>query len=124
MGAIRSEDSVDGSGGVDTDQSPEHADVMYSHGYSHLDEPASKRSKSQPHTTSHRPAEVRTRRDMSRVGGMVKRILDQGRVLYLRSLGLEARQVQYCEPSLSPECFMIIATQPGNKTVNVQPAFS
>ena len=56
-----------------------------------------------------RPADLSSR-EMSDVGKMVKRILDQGRVMYLRRLGLPARQVRYCDPSLSPECYMIIAT--------------
>ena len=51
--------------------------------------------------------------DLPAVGKMVKRIFDQGRVEYLRQLGLTAHQLQYCEPSLSPECFMILAT-PGH----------
>jgi hypothetical protein len=75
--------------------------------------------------------------EMARIGKMVKRVIDQGRVEYLRSLQLGAitnedtgevddsshrsgsrgrgegsvyrwRQVQYCDPSLSPECFAII----------------
>lgn len=64
--------------------------------------------------------------DMARIGKMVKRVIDQGRVEYLRALQLGGissgsgdknggdcpqytwRQVQYCDPSLSPECFAII----------------
>lgn len=61
-----------------------------------------------------RPAGL-TSREMSDVGKMVKRILDQGRVMYLRRLGLPARQVRYCDPSLSPECYMIIATTGGQE---------
>lgn len=49
--------------------------------------------------------------EMSEIGKMVKRVIDQGRVEYLRSFGISARQVQYCDPSLSPECFMIVSTR-------------
>eukprot|EP01041_Mallomonas_annulata_P006777 gene6777-13731_t len=48
--------------------------------------------------------------DLSRIGWMVKRILDQGRVERLRAAGLHARQVQYCDPSLSPECIVLLAS--------------
>lgn len=58
-----------------------------------------------------RPAGL-TPEQMSAVGLKVKRVLDQGRVLYLRGLGLQAHQVQYCSPGLSPECYMILATHP------------
>lgn len=61
-------------------------------------------------TTAVRPANI-SYDDMSCVGKMVKRILDQGRVEYLRSLDLHANQIQYCHSSLSPECVMIIATR-------------
>lgn len=64
-----------------------------------------------------RPTDVSSR-EMSDVGKMVKRILDQGRVEYLRRLGLAASQVQYCHPSLSPECYMII-TSGGTSGVEV-----
>lgn len=46
---------------------------------------------------------------MARIGKMIKRIFDHGRVEHLRSLGLHAQQVQYCIPELSPECFLILA---------------
>ena len=61
-------------------------------------------------TVAVRPANI-TYDDMSRVGKMVKRILDQGRVEYLRTMDLHANQTQYCQSSLSPECVMIIATR-------------
>ena len=50
--------------------------------------------------------------DMSVVGKMIKRILDQGRVEFLRNLGLScAVQRRYCDPELSPECYLILATR-------------
>jgi Methyltransferase TRM13 len=49
--------------------------------------------------------------EMSNVGKMVKRILDQGRVEYLRDLGLCGFQTRYCDSDLSPECVMILATR-------------
>ena len=61
-------------------------------------------------TVAARPANI-TYDEMSRVGKMVKRILDQGRVEYLRTMDLHANQTQYCQSSLSPECVMIIATR-------------
>jgi hypothetical protein len=45
-------------------------------------------------------------------GQRVKRILDVGRVHYLRDeLNLDARLVQYCSDALSPECMMIICKE-------------
>lgn len=59
-----------------------------------------------------RPAGI-TYAEMGAIGGMVKRLLDHGRVMYLRdTFGFTARQVQYCDPALSPECMLIIATRP------------
>jgi tRNA:m4X modification enzyme len=49
--------------------------------------------------------------DMSAVGKMVKRVLDEGRVQYLNRLGLRAVQRRYCDPELSPECYLILATR-------------
>ena len=51
-----------------------------------------------------------TNEEKSAIGKMVKRLLDHGRVLYLReALGMAyATQVRYCDPALSPECFMIV----------------
>ena len=48
-------------------------------------------------------------REMAKTGKMVKRIFDQGRVEYLRKFGLIARQINYCDSVLSPECVMIMA---------------
>ena len=47
--------------------------------------------------------------EMSVIGCMVKRIFDQGRVAYLKKLGMKAHQRRYCDRALSPECYMIIA---------------
>ena len=47
--------------------------------------------------------------EMSEVGKMIKRLLDHGRVEYLRANGFHAHQSRYCDPSLSPECFIILA---------------
>ena len=58
--------------------------------------------------TTQRPSGM-TSRQMGKTGLKVKRLLDQGRVEFLRAQGLEAYQVQYCSPVLSPECYMIIA---------------
>jgi hypothetical protein len=57
-----------------------------------------------------RPADI-TYEQMAAAGLMAKRVLDQGRVQYLRALGLTVRQVQYCSPDLSPECMLILATR-------------
>lgn len=48
-------------------------------------------------------------KEMSLIGCMVKRIIDQGRVAYLQALGMNAHQRRYCDRTLSPECYMIIA---------------
>ncbi len=46
----------------------------------------------------------------------MKRILDVGRVHYLRDeLNLDARLVQYCSDALSPECMMIICKEKEKK---------
>ena len=50
-----------------------------------------------------------TLQEMSVVGCMVKRIFDQGRVVYLQNLGMRAHQRRYCDRTLSPECYMILA---------------
>ena len=50
--------------------------------------------------------------DMNEIGKMIKRIFDHGRVEYLRGQGLQASQRRYCDPVLSPECYMIIAKRP------------
>lgn len=85
-------------GGDEEDEDPDN-----SHSVGVVEEAAAGRS-------SLRPSGF-TSGDMAATGREVKRILDQGRVLYLRSLGLDAYQVQYCPSALSPECFMIIAKQ-------------
>jgi tRNA:m4X modification enzyme len=59
---------------------------------------------------SHRPRGL-SYEDMSRVGKMVKRILDHGRVLYLRAMGFAVCQRRYCDKELSPECYLILATR-------------
>jgi hypothetical protein len=66
----------------------------------------------QPHTaTVIRPAGI-TPDAMRALGWRVKRILDEGRVQYIRSqYCMSARQVRYCARELSPECVMIVATQ-------------
>ena len=46
--------------------------------------------------------------EMSEVGWMCKRLLDQGRVETLRAAGWEVSQRHYCSPKLSPECVMIL----------------
>jgi hypothetical protein len=46
---------------------------------------------------------------MSLLGKMIKRVIDQGRVEHFRKLGFQAFQTKYCDAELSPECFMIIA---------------
>jgi tRNA:m4X modification enzyme len=55
-----------------------------------------------------RPKDL-SREEMAGVGKMVKRVLDQGRVEYLRRIGMNAFQVRYCPSVLSPECFVIVA---------------
>jgi hypothetical protein len=57
-----------------------------------------------------RPSNI-TYEEMAAAGLMAKRILDQGRVEFLREMGLNARQLQYCDPELSPECMLILATR-------------
>ena len=44
-----------------------------------------------------------------RVGRMCKRLIDLGRIEYLRSLGLSAEIVHYCPPEVSPENALILA---------------
>jgi tRNA:m4X modification enzyme len=59
---------------------------------------------------SHRPRGL-SYEEMSQVGKMVKRILDHGRVLYLRAMGFTVCQRRYCDKELSPECYLILATR-------------
>lgn len=61
-------------------------------------------------TTVIRPPGI-TYEEMHLVGWRVKRILDYGRTVYLRSkLGLNVRYVPYCNEELSPENYMIVAS--------------
>ena len=56
-----------------------------------------------------RPAGISTA-EMSQVGWMVKRVVDAGRVHFLRShMGFKAHQAIYCAESLSPENVMLLA---------------
>jgi len=55
-----------------------------------------------------RPTDI-TPQEMAITGFMVKRLLDHGRVTFLRSLGLHAKQVRFCSPKLTPECYLILA---------------
>ena len=61
------------------------------------------------HNTN-RPTDI-TYAQMAETGKKVKRILDHGRVKFLKHLGLRASQIKYCHPSLSPECIMIVAVR-------------
>ena len=46
---------------------------------------------------------------MALTGKKIKRILDYGRLRWLRQeLGLDAHMVRYCDTELSPECWMLI----------------
>jgi hypothetical protein len=40
---------------------------------------------------------------------MCKRLLDYGRLLYLRDLGFEARMIHYCPEDVTPENALLIA---------------
>jgi tRNA:m4X modification enzyme len=58
-----------------------------------------------------RPTNI-TPDEMKAIGWKVKRIIDQGRVEFLRGgFGLAARQLKYCANELSPECVMIVAAE-------------
>ena len=48
--------------------------------------------------------------ELRQLGFMTRRVIDQGRVNFLRALGLRAVQRRYCSPSLSPECYLILAS--------------
>jgi tRNA:m4X modification enzyme len=61
--------------------------------------------------SSIKPGDI-SRQEMAAVGWQVKRLLDQGRVQFLLDMGLAARQVQYSEFNVSPECVMIVASNP------------
>ena len=62
-----------------------------------------------------RPSNITTQA-MARAGYITKRVLDQGRCEALQAAGLRARQVQYCAPHESPECFVIVACPATNIT--------
>ncbi len=78
----------------------------------------SRHSKSSSFIDSHvpRPANL-SPKDMAEAGFMAKRLLDHGRVVYLRSLQMRAAQVRFCSPRLTPECYLILASsQPDERT--------
>ena len=50
-----------------------------------------------------------------RVGRMCKRLVDLGRVQYLRSLGLHAELVYYCPADVSPENALLVAWRGGGQ---------
>ena len=50
------------------------------------------------------------------VGRMCKRLIDLGRVEYLRSIGLEAELMHYCDAALSPENCLILAWPQGRRS--------
>jgi hypothetical protein len=97
-------DSVDTANGT--------ADTNAGHGTQPSDTALDAQAAAQPHTaTVIRPAGI-TPDAMRALGWRVKRILDEGRVQYIRSqYCMSARQVRYCARELSPECAMIVATQ-------------
>lgn len=45
------------------------------------------------------------------IGFMVKAILDEGRLRYLRSRGLKAKRYKFIEEKYTPENFAIVATK-------------
>ena len=48
-------------------------------------------------------------RQMSEIGWMAKRIIDEGRIHYItKTYCFDSKQEQYCNPVLSPECVMIL----------------
>jgi tRNA:m4X modification enzyme len=58
-----------------------------------------------------RPAELSKER-MAEIGHKVKRLLDYGRLLFMRrELGIAAEMMCYCEQELSPENFALISVQ-------------
>jgi hypothetical protein len=88
------------------------ADTKVSHGTQPSAMALDTQAARQPLTaTVIRPAGI-TPDAMRALGWRVKRILDEGRVQYIRSqYCMSARQVRYCARELSPECVMIVATQ-------------
>ena len=77
-------------------------------------DPASTSSPPLPSASVPRPDGI-TPAEMAHVGWMIKRIFDHGRVHYLQSyMGFTgAKQVVYCDPSLSPENCLLVATRQG-----------
>lgn len=76
--------------------------------------PSSSSAPPLPSTSVPRPDGI-TPAEMAHVGWMIKRIFDHGRVQYLKAyMGFSgAKQVVYCDPSLSPENCLLVATRQG-----------
>lgn len=55
-----------------------------------------------------RPAAI-SKEGMAQAGFMTKRVLDQGRCEALAAAGYSAKQVQFCSPRDSPECYCVVA---------------
>jgi tRNA:m4X modification enzyme len=53
----------------------------------------------------------RTPEQMVTIGRKAKRLIDYARVQYLRSLGLHAEMIYFCEAAVTPENCLIIASQ-------------
>lgn len=60
--------------------------------------------------TAIRPKNISYKK-MSKIGKMIKRIIDHGRIEYLRCFSLDTKIIKYCDSLLSPECYMIISTR-------------
>ena len=62
-----------------------------------------------PKDKTNRPSNI-TREEMAACGAKIKRLLDHGRLLYAHSrLQMpDVRVVQYCDPSESPECYLLV----------------
>lgn len=54
-----------------------------------------------------------TKEEKIRLGRMIKSLVDQGRLEYLRSRGMEGRVVGYVEPTTSPENRLLVARASG-----------
>ena len=50
-----------------------------------------------------------TYEELGNLGRMTKRVLDEGRVHYLKNLNMDVQQVNYCDKELSPENVLIVA---------------
>ena len=61
-----------------------------------------------PPTNTVRPSNI-DREEMANIGYMIKRVFDQGRIEFLKTIGYNARQLKYCDKKLTPECVIIIA---------------